>query len=54
MPEGRVTAGFPNAAAALGRQCAVEARAKSIDGAEHSGMLKVVMAVAQFNGQDRP
>src|SRR5436190_22637691 len=33
---------------------AVEALAKSIDGAEHSGMMKGVMAVAQIGGHDRP
>ena len=45
--------GVPNAAAALGCQCAVEAPAKSIDGAEHSGMIKRVMAVARINSQVR-
>ena len=41
MPEGRA-------------ERAVEAPAKSIDGAEHSGMMKGVMAVAQIDSQDRP
>ena len=36
MPEGRA-------------ERAVEAPAKSIDGAEHSGMIKRVMAVAEIN-----
>jgi hypothetical protein len=33
---------------------AVEAPAKSIDGAERSSMMKDVMAVAQIDTQDRP
>jgi len=37
----------------LGSQCAVEAPAKSIDGAEHSGMIKRVMAVARIDTQVR-
>jgi hypothetical protein len=41
MPEGRA-------------ERAVEAPAKSIDGAERSGSMKGVMAGAQIDGQDRP
>src|SRR5438067_13391693 len=41
MPEGRA-------------ERAVEALAKSIDGAEHSGMMKGVMAVGQIGSHDRP
>ena len=41
MPEGRA-------------ERAVEALAKSIDGAEHSGIMKGVMAVAQIDSQGRP
>ncbi len=41
MPEGRA-------------ERAVEAPAKSIDGAEHSSMMKDVMAVARIDTQDRP
>ena len=40
MPEGRT-------------ERAVEALAKSIDGAEHSGMIKRVMAVVQIGTHDR-
>jgi hypothetical protein len=53
MPEGRVCGGVPNAAAALGYQCAVEAhvrRAKSIDGAEHRVSIDGVMAGARTPG----
>jgi hypothetical protein len=45
--------GVPNVAGALGCQCAVEGPAKSIDGAEHSGMIKRVMAVARIDSQVR-